>query len=775
MVGGRTAPPVGSASATPAVWRAVAASLGGPVLIVACVLIVLHAFVFSGSVTQGDVSTFFLPSHCFLGRSLAAGHVPGWNPYTLGGLPFAADPQSGWMSLLPMALFTALPCAAAMQVTMAALPVIAGVALYGFLRTEGLSRPSATVGGLTLAMAISGSELVTSLPFAGTLAWTSATLWAGARAIKARQWWRRVAWIGGTAILWGQLAAAHLSVGLLIGSTALVAYLGAALVRAVRGGAGWSGRGAVVGAAVLVGALVALNLAFALPRLTYLPRTELSLGYGRLVRLGATLAGQPAPAPAIGPAAAPDWPLDLAASPAAHVAALALGLSFAAFWTRRRRWLALVFAGFGLATYLLSLRAVAGWVLRVAPGSRLADLYLRRPDWTGYGLLLALAVLAALGLESWLGAASARDRVRMVVPGLVVWGLLPAALGGGLRLVLLAAGAVAGGVVLLLRLRRGVPAALIPVVVAAELVLNGLMGYRALPFLPAPVLLVELPEPTISLHGLLSPGPIERTLPRLPTGRVLAQDLPTWNRLQADPMSSVFGYEEAQGYNPTVPVRTWLLARALSPDVLAHNLTVLDHPGPVLRDLLQVRYVIAPGWPFAGAHRGPLIREGGLGLFAFAETAPRASVIGRWTVVGDRDAALAVVADPAFDPSATVVLERDPGLGAAGPGTASGGTAVYRAVGTQEVRIDVRAAGDGLVLVRDAYDPGWHATVDGRPASLLAADVALRAVPVTAGQHQVVLRYDDPSVGVGLLGSAAGLALLVGSVLILRRREPRPS
>jgi hypothetical protein len=115
-----------------------------------------------------------------------------------------------------------------------------------------------------------------------------------------------------------------------------------------------------------------------------------------------------------------------------------------------------------------------------------------------------------------------------------------------------------------------------------------------------------------------------------------------------------------------------------------------------------------------------------------------------------------------------VLVERDPGLGPSPTGGAAG-SAVYRSLGDQRASIQVEASAPSLVLVRNVFDPNWHATVDGRPASVLVADELMQAVPVAAGRHTIVLRYDDPSIGYGLLGSALGVAALAIAALLLGR------
>ncbi len=128
-----------------------------------------------------DVLSFWLPRFSFLGRSLGAGHIPLWNPYEMLGYRYAADPQSGWTYLGPMALFTAFSPGVAMRAFIALNPLLGGLSLYAFLRIERLPPIAATVGGLSLAMMMAGSELAVSLPFAGTLAWTPVVLLGACR------------------------------------------------------------------------------------------------------------------------------------------------------------------------------------------------------------------------------------------------------------------------------------------------------------------------------------------------------------------------------------------------------------------------------------------------------------------------------------------------------------------------------------------------------------------------------------------------------------------
>src|SRR5207249_3574035 len=104
-------------------------------------------------------------------------------------------------------------------------------------------------------------------------------------------------------------------------------------------------------------------------------------------------------------------------------------LALAGFWNRKRRPLFVAFGLYAAVAFVLGLNAVAAHAPAALRSFRLADLYLHKPQWFGYGLLLAVAVLGALGLEGFVEARSNRERVAMAIPGVVIWGALPLAFG----------------------------------------------------------------------------------------------------------------------------------------------------------------------------------------------------------------------------------------------------------------------------------------------------------------------------------------------------------
>jgi hypothetical protein len=91
--------------------------------------------------------------------------------------------------------------------------------------------------------------------------------------------------------------------------------------------------------------------------------------------------------------------------------------------------------------------------------------------------------------------------------------------------------------------------------------------------------------------------------------------------------------------------------------------------------------------------------------------------------------------------------------------------------GASSVRIEAEAEGAGLLVVQDAFWPGWRATLDGRPVEILAADFLVRAVAWPPGRHALEMTYAPGEVRLGLAASALGaLGVLLLSVRARRLR-----
>lgn len=94
--------------------------------------------------------------------------------------------------------------------------------------------------------------------------------------------------------------------------------------------------------------------------------------------------------------------------------------------------------------------------------------------------------------------------------------------------------------------------------------------------------------------------------------------------------------------------------------------------------------------------------------------------------------------------------------------------AEFQHITPEHARVVVNAPADGLLVLSESYYyPGWRAVVDGIATPILRANVALSAVPVRAGVHQVEFVFDPWSMKVGMAVTATTtlIALIAISVV----------
>lgn len=140
--------------------------------------------------TDGDVISQMETWNLFDWRQIHAGHFPLWNPFSLFGLPQFANFQSSVLSL-PDLFGYAVPARYSFLVIVIGKLLIAGTGTYAFCRVVGLGPAAAAFAGIAYTLS-GGFSAGLSWPFSDVFAWIG---WMAAFAVLAYRWPGRVRYV----------------------------------------------------------------------------------------------------------------------------------------------------------------------------------------------------------------------------------------------------------------------------------------------------------------------------------------------------------------------------------------------------------------------------------------------------------------------------------------------------------------------------------------------------------------------------------------------------
>ncbi len=158
-----------------------------------------------------------------------------------------------------------------------------------------------------------------------------------------------------------------------------------------------------------------------------------------------------------------------------------------------------------------------------------------------------------------------------------------------------------------------------------------------------------------------------------------------------------------------------------------------------------------------------LIHSGDVKIYENLDVFPRAFLVNQWIEQQDIGSSIDVMADQLFDPEKSAVV-----VGLADGTTPNEGRGVVEVLNYEQesVHISVTSEGGGLLVLTDAYYPGWRATVDGEQSTIYQTDGYFRGVLVPPGQHLVEYRFEPGSLTFGVAMTALGLLFLLILLII---------
>ena len=646
--------------------------------------------------TSGDLFEYFLPSYTYQALRLAEGSIPLWNPYQGVGQPFLAALQPGALYPARLLLLVQSP-AHAMGTSLGAHLLFLVMTTYALARALGTTRLAASCAAIVLGATLGANWFY--LP---------SYLEAGA-------WWPTLALalvrlVGGGGWRWAVLLGAAGAMPVLAGGYQVTVYMAYALGLLAAGlladprfrRASWGMLALRLGVAALVAAATAAPQL--LPTLAWSAETArraVALSDVQLNPLGLQ---------------DPPWQLLVqtlrrgSGHQPFYLSLPAVGLALFGFARQRV---------FGMA---MGAGALLLYGAALGPGSPLFPLYRALPGLAFYRLpmrlLIAVFFLVAVGVALGVSACQRWRPSRLPQLG--------TALAAAATVVLLAA------------------------------LVAPLRNETHLPWLQGGPL-----RPALSV--------LDGAATRVGDGRVAF--FGKWFPI-APRYAMLGGMRCVQDYEPLASRRLqqFLFAVAGQPvpgdDAPLPFTGHVGEPNPLTRprllDLVATSVVVV-----TPPTREPVVtglrRAGALGpsvLYVNPSALPRAYTVPRARFVASADAALAALLAPDFDPRREVVLVGAAGEGAervaaGGDGDGLGRARIVRD-GAERVEIGVDVTAPAVLVLADAFAPGWEALVDGRPRRVWQANHLVRGVLLEPGDRQVAFVYRAPGWRLGWAACAAG-------------------
>jgi hypothetical protein len=223
-------------------------------------------------------------------------------------------------------------------------------------------------------------------------------------------------------------------------------------------------------------------------------------------------------------------------------------------------------------------------------------------------------------------------------------------------------------------------------------------------------------------------------------------------------LAGLFGREDAGVYGPFAPARLAELMRETGAGPGFVELTAVD---AVIAVASSEHAALGPGEPLAGT---PLV-------VAHPRPGPRARLLARSRRVS-HEQALIDANMPRERLLSFAFFEGDvPEVDS--PGDA--GTATVLERDAHRVRVKTTATGERFLVLSELFGRGVEASVDGAPTAVVPAYLALTGLRVPPGEHEVLLTWTVPGLGLGaaITALSAVMLLLLGVATPSRGRGPR--
>jgi len=233
----------------------------------------------------------------------------------------------------------------------------------------------------------------------------------------------------------------------------------------------------------------------------------------------------------------------------------------------------------------------------------------------------------------------------------------------------------------------------------------------------------------------------------------------------------VYGLRDVQGSDSLWTARYANFLRCIDSDLPGFQ---LDDPDSQLIDLASVKFFVSGAPIEEVAKREPRnvrrLPAADMWLYENTDVMPRAFMVTDWQVAISPNEAMRFLKDAAVGivsmrSKAIVEPMGELGQPAGGSLKRSRGSARIVFDGLNKLRLEVHSDGTQMLIVSDAFYPGWRAYIDGEPTSVHIANYAFRGVLVPDGHHSVWIVYEPVAISLGIFMACAFMAFACGCLI----------
>jgi hypothetical protein len=215
----------------------------------------------------------------------------------------------------------------------------------------------------------------------------------------------------------------------------------------------------------------------------------------------------------------------------------------------------------------------------------------------------------------------------------------------------------------------------------------------------------------------------------------------------------IYNFNDVYGYDPVTLKRFSDFVAAtqdMNPDQTNFVTQIMRIKYPKLFQLLRCEYVFFTR-DMLDENKHPVrVPE----ILRVDSPFPHLLLFEQYAVGNSREEILAGLRDPKFDPRKTVLLESPPDpQPSPGPQADAPGSAWVSRSSTDWLEIKADLGRPAILLVTDAYSKYWEAeAIDPGPQpdyTVMPADYTLRAIPLAAGHHHILLKYSPIGYNIG--------------------------